>query len=339
MTPLIATQGLSRNFGGLKAVDDVDFTLLPGEIRALIGPNGAGKTTFVGLVSGRLQPSSGTIAFDGKDITDMPAHQRVRLGIAYTFQITSVFAKLTAYDNVALAVQRTLDDDKHRRGARAFHRAVDSGARAHRPRRPGRAACRHPVLRTSAAARDRDGPGAEAAPADPRRADARPVRQRDRQLRRAGARDRRRGDRAADRAQHGLRHAAGRPHHRARGRAHPRRGHAGGDPRRCRACSVPISGRSAMADALIVSGLDCFYGEVQVLHALSLELRRGEVLCVLGRNGAGKTTLLKAIMGLVPARRRLDQARRARARRRCRPTKCRKPASPMCRKAAACSPR
>jgi branched-chain amino acid transport system ATP-binding protein len=57
-----------------------------------------------------------------------------------------------------------------------------------------------------------------------------------------------------------------------------------------------------MADALNVSGLDCFYGEVQVLHALSLELRRGEVLCVLGRNGAGKTTLLKAIMGIVPAR-------------------------------------
>ena len=124
MTPLIATQGLSRNFGGLKAVDNVDFALLPGEIRALIGPNGAGKTTFVSLVSGRLQPSSGTIAFDGRDITDLPAHRRVRLGIAYTFQITSVFARLTAYDNVALAVQRTLDDDKHRRGARALHRAV-----------------------------------------------------------------------------------------------------------------------------------------------------------------------------------------------------------------------
>ena len=85
--------------------------------------------------------------------------------------------------------------------------------------------------------------------------------------------------------------------------------------------------------------LDCFYGEVQVLHGLSLELRQGEVLCVLGRNGAGKTTLLKAIMGLRAGARRLDQARRARADRRCRRMKCRKPASPMCRKAAGCSPR
>jgi branched-chain amino acid transport system ATP-binding protein len=126
LTPLVATNGLSRNFGGLKAVDNVDFTIAPGEIRALIGPNGAGKTTFVSLVSGRLRPSSGTVSFDGRDITAMPAHLRVRLGIAYTFQITSVFANLTAYDNVALAVQRTLDDDRHRRGARAFERAVNA---------------------------------------------------------------------------------------------------------------------------------------------------------------------------------------------------------------------
>ena len=175
MTPLIATQGLSRNFGGLKAVDNVDFAILPGEIRALIGPNGAGKTTFVNLVSGRLLPSSGTIAFDGKDITDLPAHRRVRLGMAYTFQITSVFAKLTAYDNVALAVQRTLDDDNHRRGARAFHRAVTAALERTGLAEPGRAACRQPVLWPSTAAGGRDGPGAETAPADPRRADAGPV--------------------------------------------------------------------------------------------------------------------------------------------------------------------
>ena len=85
---------------------------MPGEIRAIIGPNGAGKTTFVSLVCGRVEPTAGTILFDGDDITNLPAHLRVRRGIAYTFQITSIFANLTAYDNVALPVQRTLTDGR-----------------------------------------------------------------------------------------------------------------------------------------------------------------------------------------------------------------------------------
>lgn len=119
MTPLLTTKGLSRSFGGLHAVDNVDFTLMPGEIRAVIGPNGAGKTTFVSLISGRIQPSSGAIVFDGADITSQPAYIRVRQGIAYTFQITSVFANLSAYDNVALPVQRTLSDGRSKGAVRA----------------------------------------------------------------------------------------------------------------------------------------------------------------------------------------------------------------------------
>jgi len=119
MMPLLTTKGLSRNFGGLRAVDGVDFALMSGEIRAVIGPNGAGKTTFVSLVSGRIQPSSGMIVFDGADITNQPAYIRVRQGIAYTFQITSVFANLSAYDNVALPVQRTLTDGRSKGAVRA----------------------------------------------------------------------------------------------------------------------------------------------------------------------------------------------------------------------------
>ena len=151
MTPLVATKGLSRNFGGLKAVDQVDFTILPGEIRALIGPNGAGKTTFVSLVSGRLLPSSGTVSFDGQDITAMPAHLRVRLGIAYTFQITSVFANLTAYDNVALPVQRTLTRRQSPPRRSHFTRGA---TRSSAPASPAaQNSCRHPVIRPSTAAR------------------------------------------------------------------------------------------------------------------------------------------------------------------------------------------
>ncbi|UUP17544.1 ABC transporter ATP-binding protein [Nitratireductor thuwali] len=112
VNPLLSTNALSRSFGGLKAVEKVDFSLPEGQTRAIIGPNGAGKTTFVSLVCGRVVPSSGTVVFDGSDISRMPAHKRVRAGIAYTFQITSIFANLTVFDNVALAVQRRLLGDR-----------------------------------------------------------------------------------------------------------------------------------------------------------------------------------------------------------------------------------
>lgn len=105
---LLEARGVSRHFGGLQAVRDVDFTLPEGEIRALIGPNGAGKTTFVSLLCGRIPLSSGLIRFDGRDVTQLPAHERIRAGMAYTFQITSVFGNLTVGENVTLAVQRRL---------------------------------------------------------------------------------------------------------------------------------------------------------------------------------------------------------------------------------------
>jgi branched-chain amino acid transport system ATP-binding protein len=103
MTVLLETRGLSKSFGGLKAVSDVNFAIEKGEVRAVIGPNGAGKTTFVSLISGRIAPSAGTILFEGADVTALPAFRRVRKGIAYTFQITSIYANLSVAENVALA--------------------------------------------------------------------------------------------------------------------------------------------------------------------------------------------------------------------------------------------
>jgi branched-chain amino acid transport system ATP-binding protein len=108
--PLLEARGLTRRFGGLTAVDRVDLDLTAGEIHALIGPNGAGKTTLVSLISGRLLPDAGHIRFEGQDITALPAHARVRLGVAYTFQITAIFPRLSVFDNVALAAQRTAPD-------------------------------------------------------------------------------------------------------------------------------------------------------------------------------------------------------------------------------------
>lgn len=105
MAALMEARCVVRHFGGLKAVDGVDFALEPGEIHALIGPNGAGKTTFVSLLSGRLPVQAGQITLAGRDITALPAHARVRAGIAYTFQITSIYPRLSVFENVALAVQ------------------------------------------------------------------------------------------------------------------------------------------------------------------------------------------------------------------------------------------
>ena len=105
MKPLLQTFGLTKQYSGLIAANNIDFTLEPGKIHALIGPNGAGKTTFVGLLSGRIEASAGRVEFKGRDVTQLPAHERMRLGMAYTFQITSVFAKLSVYENVALAAR------------------------------------------------------------------------------------------------------------------------------------------------------------------------------------------------------------------------------------------
>jgi len=105
---LLSTRGLSKRFDGLHAVKDVDFDLPEGEVRALIGPNGAGKTTLVGMICGRVAPSAGRVVFEGRDITTLPAHKRILAGMAYTFQITSVFARLPVAENVALAARRRL---------------------------------------------------------------------------------------------------------------------------------------------------------------------------------------------------------------------------------------
>ncbi len=103
---LLSTRGLTKQYAGLTAVNNVDFSLPQGQIRAIIGPNGAGKSTFVGMLSGKIISTSGTVTFNGKDVTELPAHKRIGLGMAYTFQITSIFSNLSVHENVALAARR-----------------------------------------------------------------------------------------------------------------------------------------------------------------------------------------------------------------------------------------
>ncbi len=104
---VLEIRGLSKSFGALRACDDVSLEVRPGEVHALIGPNGAGKTTLIGQITGELQPDAGTILFEGRDITALPTAARARLGLARSFQITSIFRSFTAQGNVALAVQAT----------------------------------------------------------------------------------------------------------------------------------------------------------------------------------------------------------------------------------------
>ena len=102
---MLEVKNVAKRFGSLVAVRDVSLSVAKGELRAVIGPNGAGKTTFFNLISGFFAPTAGTIAFDGQDITALPAHRRVALGIARTFQITEIFPELTLFENVRIGAE------------------------------------------------------------------------------------------------------------------------------------------------------------------------------------------------------------------------------------------
>jgi branched-chain amino acid transport system ATP-binding protein len=102
---MLEVRALSKNFGALRATDNIDFEVAAGETHAVIGPNGAGKTTFISQLAGNLRPDSGSVRFAGADITNLSAPRRARMGLARSFQITSVYPEFSALDNVALAVQ------------------------------------------------------------------------------------------------------------------------------------------------------------------------------------------------------------------------------------------
>ncbi len=103
--PLLRVERLVRRFGGILATDHLSLDVISGELHAIIGPNGAGKTTLISQLTGQLLPNSGTIHFAGQDITRLPAWRRSTLGLARSFQITSLLPDFTASDNVALAAQ------------------------------------------------------------------------------------------------------------------------------------------------------------------------------------------------------------------------------------------
>jgi len=126
MSSVLETRGLCKSFGALTVADQINFRLEAGSRHALIGPNGAGKTTFVNLLTGRLTPTSGQVFIGGQDVTALPQAERVRRGLGRTFQINSLFKKMSVLDNVALGVAERLKvADKLWQPARAFNAVRD----------------------------------------------------------------------------------------------------------------------------------------------------------------------------------------------------------------------
>ncbi|MBI2468821.1 MAG: ATP-binding cassette domain-containing protein, partial [Candidatus Rokubacteria bacterium] len=322
---LVEAHGVTKRFGGLAAVDRVDLEIRAGELRALIGPNGAGKTTLFNLLSGLFPPDAGVVRFRGETITGFPPHRVVGRGISRSFQILTIFRELTVFENVRLAVQARHSGRRHLwRPAAAFD-AINAETRAlirqigleglegatasslsyggQRLLEIGIALATRPVVLLL------DEPLAGLSPAERERVAA---------FIKALARsvtivliehDIDRVLALSDRITvlHSGRVIADGPP--AAIQAHPevRAAYLGGrEPARAEvpAARAPLAAGGAPAEPLLVmERVDTYYGKSHILHEVSLEVRPGEVVALLGRNGAGKTATLNTIMGLRPPRR------------------------------------
>src|SRR5438132_645725 len=317
--PLLEVDGVTKYFGGLAAVDGASFGVKRGELRSVIGPNGAGKTTLFNVVTGLLAPDGGEARFEGAVITGLPPHRVVARGVSRSFQIISVFQSLSVFENVRLAVQA-----KHpRRFAMLTDstRLTDAAAEAAR------------LLQAVGLAEHAGTLAANLSHGDQRLLEiaiALATRPKllllDEPLAGLSAPDRVRVA-ALIRALHGAVTIVLIDHDIDQVLAlsdritvlHQGRVIADGGPAEIQKnaevqtaylghLKVAASAGAGLARAegallLGVAGVDAFYGKSHVLHGVSLDVFRGEVVALLGRNGAGKTTTLATITGVVPPRR------------------------------------
>ncbi|CAE7930679.1 braF, partial [Symbiodinium necroappetens] len=289
---ILKANGMTKQFAGFFAVKDVDLSVRRGSIHALIGPNGAGKTTCFNLLTKFLQPTAGTITFDGRDITTMQSSDIARMGMVRSFQISAVFPKLTVLENVRVALQRRRGDSFDFWRSQTVLNQFDEEAR-HRVDEVGLSGFADQTADELSYGRKRaleiattlalepqmlllDEPMAGMAQQDVERISA--------LIKRISA------NRTTLMVEHNLSVVADLSDTitvLARGQV------------LAEGPYETVSKDPRVIEAYIGVG---WYGESHVLHGIEFDVAPGEVVTLLGRNGAGKTTTLKAIMGILGKR-------------------------------------
>jgi ABC-type branched-subunit amino acid transport system ATPase component len=312
VTALLRVEGLTRAFGSLVAVDGVDLEIERGAIHSIIGPNGAGKTTLFNLLTGSLPPTRGRILFRDEDLAGRPAHEVARRRIARSFQVTSIFPLLTVAENIRLPARRHLPPPAADARVAEILKEVELADKAHtvagtlshggqRHLDIGIALATNPELllldeptagmpshETSGTVdlikRLRDHHGCTVVLIEHKMDIVMSI-----------------SDRIT--VMHfGRKIAEGTPGEVQRSPI-VQDAYLGGLGERLGGGAAARDARAPGAPLLELSGVNTFYGLSHVLHDVSLAIREGEIVALLGRNGAGKTTTLKTIMGLAPARR------------------------------------
>ncbi len=312
---LLVAENVRKEFGGLTAVNDLDFTIPERSIVSLIGPNGAGKTTFFNMLTGLYRATAGTILFDGHDVTDKPPHAITKLGVGRTFQNIRLFPQMTALENVLVGMHSRL------KGGILGSIFGTPGVRREEREASDRA---RELLRYVGLTTSEDSLAESLSYGDQRRLEvARALATEPKLLLldepTAGMnpqetatftgfvsklREERQARRAPDRARHEGRDGHLRAGHRPRLRGEDRRGGAEGDPEgRARDRGLSRQGGNGMSPLLELEGVHTFYGSIEALKGVSLEVNEGEVVTLIGANGAGKSTTLRSINGLNTAKR------------------------------------